>query len=355
MNEIKQSKPNRSIDFAKLYGDLKKHRRLYYRVLPITFVVAAILMWSVPNYYTCSVELSPELSNRSSSSSSLASLASSFGVNLGSGMGRSSDALFPTLYPDLMASVDFRASLFKVKVKPKNSAQEYTYYDYIKDVQKEPWWGKLVKAFFGIFKSDEKEKEINPRHLTKKQTTMAKALGKRITCQVDKKTMVITISVKDNDPDVCTTMVDSTMMLLQQYITDYRTKKARVDLNYYRKMSEEAKAKYEHAARVYAEFADANLNSFQERVRQKRSELETEMTLQRSVYQQVVAQQKQAEMKVQEETPAFAVIQASTTPAKKAGPKRAQSCLVFLFLAFLATSVYVLHKEGDLKMLLGIS
>ena len=77
------------------------------------------------------------------------------------------------------------------------------------------------------------------------------------------------------------------------------------------------------------------------------------MTLQRSVYQQVVAQYQQAEMKLQEDTPAFAVIQASTIPAKKAGPMRSKICLFFIVLAFLATSLYILYKEEDLKLLLG--
>jgi uncharacterized protein involved in exopolysaccharide biosynthesis len=143
------------------------------------------------------------------------------------------------------------------------------------------------------------------------------------------------------------------MALLQRFITDYRTKKARIDLEHYKKLSEEARISYEQANRAYARYVDANLHSFQAQVRQKQAELETEAQLQRGVYQQVVGQLKQAEMKVQEETPAFAVIQGSTVPVKRAGPPRKKMCLLALFLAFLATSVYVIHKEGDLKMFIG--
>jgi hypothetical protein len=148
-------------------------------------------------------------------------------------------------------------------------------------------------------------------------------------------------------------MADSAMALLQRYITDYRTSKARVDLEYNKKILNEAKAKYEKASRAYAAYADANLHSFQERILQRKSELETEMMLQRTVYQQVVAQYQQAEMKLQEDTPAFAVIQDSTIPAKKTGPRRGVACLLSLFLAVVAISLYALYKEGDYKMLLG--
>ena len=356
MTENKKTTPKRNpIDYGKLYRDLLKYKRLYFIVLPVAFVLAALYMLSIPNYYTCTVKLSPELSNRSASTSSLASLASSFGVKLGSGMGSGSDALFPTLYPDLMASVDFKADLFKIKVRPEDANQEYTYYDYRKDIKKKPWWSNVIKDVLGMFKSDEPETStINPRKLTEKQNEMAAAIGKDITCSVDKKTMVISLSVKDTDPVVCMTMADSTMALLQRYITDYRTSKARVDLEYNKKLLNEAKTKYEKASRAYAAYADANLHSFQERILQRKSELETEMILQRSVYQQVVAQYQQAEMKLQEDTPAFAVIQASTIPAIKAGPKRALSCLFLLFIAFLGTSIFALFKEGDLKMFIGL-
>ena len=119
---ISKKKP---IDYGKIYHDLLKYKRLYYIVLPVAFALAAFITLSIPNYYTCTVKLSPELSNRSTSTSSLAALASSFGVKLGSGMGSSSEALFPTLYPDLMTSVDFKADLFRIKVRPKDSAQDY--------------------------------------------------------------------------------------------------------------------------------------------------------------------------------------------------------------------------------------
>jgi uncharacterized protein involved in exopolysaccharide biosynthesis len=78
------------------------------------------------------------------------------------------------------------------------------------------------------------------------------------------------------------------------------------------------------------------------------------MVLQRTVYQQVMAQFQQAEMKLQEDTPAFAVIQASTIPAMKSGPKRSVACLFCLFLAFIGVTVYVLYKEDDLKPIFGL-
>ena len=345
-----------SIDFSKIFKDLLKHKTLYYKVLPLAFVLAAIYALSLPNYYSCTVKLSPELSG-SGSKSGLASLASSFGVNLGAAMGNSTEALFPTLYPDLMNSVDFKTSLFEVPVTREEDQKTFTYYDYLMNEQKAPWWSKAKKAFFDLFKSDEEEQEtkVDPFRLTKPQTDIVKAIDKNVVCDVDKKTMVITINVTDQDPLICATMADSVKTRLQKFITDYRTSKARVDLKYNQKLYGEAKAKYEQARDAYARFSDSHREVSSQSAQTKQADLQNEMQMQQQIYQQVVAQLQQAEMKVQQETPAFTTLQSATVPVLKSGPKRAQMCLIFLFLAFLGTTAWILYKEDDLKPLLGLS
>lgn len=83
-------------------------------------------------------------------------------------------------------------------------------------------------------------------------------------------------------------------------------------------------------------------------------DLENEMQLQFNNYNAVAQQLQLAEAKVQEDTPAFTTLQSATVPVKKAGPSRAKMVLIFLFLAFLGTTVYILNKENQLKPLLGM-
>ena len=352
-----------SIDFAKIFQDLFKYKKLYYKVLPATFVIVALIALSLPNYYNCTVKLSPEMSG-SKSQSGLASLASSFGVNLGTTGGIGTEALFPTLYPDLMSSVDFKASLFEVPVTIEGNQEEgekdrtMSYYTYLKDEQKSPWWSAAIsgtiKFIVSLFKDPEPEEEkVDPFRLTKEQTDIVKAIDKNVICDVDKKTMVITIDVTDQDPLICATMADSVKTRLQKFITDYRTSKARVDLEYNKKMLVEAQAKYDQARDRYAAFADSHRAVTSKSAQTKVTDLQTEMQMRSQILQQVIAQMQEAEMKVQENTPAFTTLQSATVPVVKAGPKRAQMCLIFTFLAFLCTSVYILYKEDDLKQFMG--
>ena len=359
-------KEESSIDFGKIFKDLLKHKRLYYKVLPITFVVASILALSIPNYYNCTVMLSPEMSSSTTSKSGLLSLASSFGVNLGQGAaGMGTEALFPTLYPDLVNSTDFKTSLFPVPVTIEGDKEEgekdrtMSYYDYLENEQKAPWWSYVFKAPFKLislfFDKKPEVKKIDPFRLTKKQAEVVKLLDKKVVCDVDKKTMVITISVTDQNPVIAATMADTVKNRLQKFITDYRTSKARVDLEYNKKITAETKVRYEKARQKYAEFMDSNQDIILQTVRQKQTDLENEMQLQYNAYTQVAAQLLAAEAKVQQETPAFTTLQSATVPVKKEGPKRAQMCLIFLFLAFLGTTAWILYKEDDLKPLLGLS
>ena len=348
-----------SMDFGQIFAALKKHKRLYYKVLPIVFVVACVYTLGLRNYYTCEVKLSPELSTKSSRTSGLAALASQFGMNMTSGaMG--SEALFPTLYPDLMNSVDFKASLFNVPVHKKDSTRIISYYDYLAYEQKQSWWGAAISAPFKLLgeligtKDTIDQHKVNPFMLTKEQSEIVKVIDKKVVCDVDKKTMVITINVTDQDPLICATIADSVQRRLQNFITDYRTKKAKVDLEYNRKLFKEAKARYDKARQLYASYSDANQDMILQSYKTKLVDLENEMQLQFNNYNAVAQQLQLAEAKVQEDTPAFTTLQSATVPVKKAGPGRAKMVLIFLFLAFLGTTVYILNKENQLKPLLGM-
>ena len=355
------------IDLAKILQDIRKHKKLYYKVLPIVFVLAVVYSLSLPSYYRCTVKLSPELSG-TRSANSLLSLASSFGVNLGSATGgMGTEALFPTLYPELINSTDFKASLFQVPVtiegNKKKGEKDRTmpYCEYLAKEQKSPWWSNAIKGFFSIFSSSEGDlqvdniQNVNPFRLTKKQAQIAKAIEKNVDCKVDKKTMVITIKVTDQDPVICATMADSVKTRLQDFITDYRTSKVRSDLAYNKKIFDEAKARYEKARDIYTRYSDTHRELSSQTALTKQSDLLNEMQIQQQLFQQVIAHVQQAEMKVQQETPAFTTLQSATVPVRKAGPSRATICITFLFIAFLATTARILYKEGDLKYLFGLS
>ncbi len=341
-----------SIDFKALWNAIVKHKKLYFKVWPITFAVVCIITLSMPNIYKCQVTLAPELGGKASSASGLASLASSFGVNIGGGASSMGDAITPMLYPDLMNSVDFKTALFGVKVQRKSDAKPMTYYDYLMNEQKKPWWSNL----FGLLKPEvSKLEQVNKFELTKEQEKVAKAIAANVICSVDKKTSVITIDVTDQDPRVAAQMADSVMTRLQDFLTAYRTKKARHDLAYAVSLQKQAKKEFEHARQLYVDYMDSNMDVTLVSAQQKQTDLENDMQLKYNNYNTLNAQVIAGQAKVQEETPAFTTLQSATVPLRKDSPKRAQIVLIWLFLATLCTTAWAWYKEDQLKSLLGLS
>ena len=339
-----EDKEKKQIDFKDIWQALLKHKRLFIKVIAATFVIACALTLSLPNYYTAGVTLAPEMSGKTSGGS-LSALASSFGVSLGAS--GTSDAINPMLYPDMMNSVDFKTSLFPIIVHEIDSDKSFTYYEYIKEHQKVPWWTAAKKAVFSLFvrKDEDEDAEVNPFMLTKEQNGIIRVMNKKISCDVDKKTNVISINVTDQDPLVAATIADSVKQRLQDAITAYRTSKARVDLEYNKKLYKEVKEKYDVALQQYAAYADANTNVILQRDRNKLTALENEMQLRYQAYTSVAAQLQAAEAKVQEETPAFTTLQNATVPVKKTGPSRSKLVILYCFLVGLITCIYVLYKE----------
>ena len=364
--QIQQQKGG--IDFMHIAQLAWKHRKLYYKVLGITFVVACIIGFSIPKTYKCEVMLAPELSS-SSSSNSLLSLASSYGLRVGSSsMIGNSDALFPTLYPDMMISTDFLTSLFPIQIRQTDSLTTKSYYDYLKNDQKRAWWSAAIGGVIGgianvvssMFASDKDSLELNdaqvdPFMLTDDQTNIAELVARKVVCDVDQKTLVITIDVVDQDPLVCATLADSVKNRLQAFITKYRTNKARVDLEYYDNLCRESKAQYDKARQIYADFVDANNDLILASERAKQTDLENEMQLRYNAYVNYSSLRQGAEARVQQATPAFTTLQNATVPVKPVGPRKKRIVLIFFFLAIMGTTAYLLHKENELLPMLGLS
>ena len=144
-------------------------------------------------------------------------------------------------------------------------------------------------------------------------------------------------------------MADSVRVKLQKFITDYRTRKARTDLEYYTKLTRDAKSDYEKARRLYASYADANVDLALESFKAKQEDLENDMQMKFSLYNQIAQQVQMARARIQEKTPAFTQLQPATVPLKKDAPKRMTITLGYMFFAFILTTIYILIKDSKAK------
>ena len=337
---------------------LLAHKKIIIRNCVVAGVVFAALILCVPRYYKCEVALAPEFDNSSASLGSFSSIASSLGINLGGGM--NSDAISPSLYPDLINSKEFLVSLFDVKITTDDGKLKTNYYDYINKHQKAAWWTvgfRAVKRFFkNIFTSEDnndqnKQIEIDPFRLNKKQYGVAEAISNKISCSVDPVNYIITISVTDQDPLVCASVADSVREHLQLFITRYRTGKARNDMEYYQDLMNKAKQDYDKAINAYSAYSDSHKNIIMQSYISQRDELENDMRVKFNIYTALQQQVEQAKARVQERTPAFTTLKCASVPIKPDGPKRVIYTLLIIVFTFFTTAFYLLSGKKILAQL----
>lgn len=343
MEENKIKNPD-VIDLRLVVKKIRDNRKVFYKVLPIVFVVSCIYIFSQPRYYTADTKLAPEM--ESSAAGSIGSIASAFGFDL-SNM-QTSDAITPLLYPDLMEDNTFITNLFNIKVQSLDGEINTTYHDYLKKHQKSAWYKAPIRWVKNLFKSKKKggiAKEFDPYQLPEDEDKIAEAIRGNIKISIDKKTGLITINAKAQDPLICKTIADSVQNRLQEFITDYRTSKARNDYLYYKALVAEAKNEYEKTRQYYGSLSDANSKVALRSVELKMEDVENDMQLKFNAYTTLNTQMQAAKAKVQERTPAFTVVKGAAVPIKPAGPKRMLFVAGMLILAFFGTSFYLVRKD----------
>lgn len=334
------------IDLRLVIKKIRANKRLFYKTLPIAFVISCVYIFSIPRYYTSEAKIAPEMGN-SMEGGTIGSIAASFGFDL-SDM-QTSDAITPLLYPDLMDDNGFVTRMFNIQVRDAEGEIKTTYYDYLKNHQKDAWFKYPLHWIKELLPKDADSNEENvafdPYDLSRADNDIAEAIRGNIKISIDKKTGVITIVTKAQDKLICKTLADSVMSQLQEFIIDYRTNKARNDYEYYKKLVADAKSDYETVRRKYGATSDANMEVTMKSMELLLTDLENDMQLKFNTYTTMCTQLEAAKAKVQDRTPAFTIIEGAAVPVKPAGPKRMIFVIGMMFLTFIGTSFYITKKD----------
>ncbi len=344
------NKKEEVIDLREVFRKIKSRKRLFIKVLIITFILSCAWILPKPRTYTSTVTLAPEMTD-GASGGSLGSIAASFGFSMNDM--QTTDAIYPNIYPELISSTGFVTGLFDVKVQTEDGSVNTDYYTYLTKHQKSSFWSWPVhqlKKWIKSWSSDSNSKpatdgKVDPARLTEEQEKVVEAITAMITCDIDKKNNIISITVIDQDRIICATMADSVCARLQDYIIDYRTKKARVDVAYYEDLLEKAKVEYDEAVKTYNEFNDARYGMYLESDLSNKRVLQNEVQAKLEMYNSLNVQLQTAKAKLQERTPSFTVIQCASAPNKPSGPKRMIFVFAMMVLATLCTVVYVFKKD----------
>lgn len=327
------------IDLLKM---VKHNKKAYLINFFVTTVVALIIAFSLPLRYTSSIKMIPIISN-GNSMDGLSAAASMMGVNL-NGMGDNEDPFSIDIYPEIIQSTVFLEKLAHTQVKMNDSIKKMPLSSYFLNYQKKPWWSFSLP----FLKKDKDNNSINKNdkyRISEEDEKLYKEIDDCINLKVDAGTGEITIDVTMQDPYIATLTADNVCKMLQKHILDYRTNKAKQDLEYYEKLSEQSRVEYLKSMRAYANYADANVDAILMGYKSKESALENEMQIKFNNYSQMEQRKEAAKAKLLAKTPVFNVIQPAYVPLKKSAPRRMVLLLMFNIIAMSGQTMYFLVKR----------
>lgn len=333
------------VDWQAYFNKVWKGRKTITRTTITFTIIGFITALSMTKLYSVEVTLAPELGNNGGGGSGFGGIASMLSMG-GIQLGNSSDAYSLTLYPEVVSSTPFMFGLFDVPVKDLENEIDTTFYGYLTrekfSVLALP--GKAIGAILKYLITDTDtlgdQSGIDIFRLTKQQNKVIKYLRKTIVAEVDKTTGETKITVTLDNPLIAATIADSVCSHLRDYIINYRTSKAREDLNYFQQLADESHREYEKASLALANYQDHNRGLVLHSIISEGTRLQNELNISSQVYSQMEQRAKMARAKVQEEKPVFAVIQPASVPLESIN-SRLKVLIIFMFMGFVFSTAWV--------------
>lgn len=335
----KHLQAKQAINWLKLFQKIYASRKLILQACAFGSIVGVVIILSTPHEYTAST-LTAHESARRRTSSVISTLTDDIddGANSFTTTGR--DAIYPSLYRYVINSTPFLLRLFDIKVRMQEGRTTMPLVLYLSEYQKRPWWSvitsipsKLIGWGMSLFSQSGNKQEVKknktdtiiskvPFLLTRKESAIASIIASRINIKVDKKKRTITLSVTMQDPQVAAIVADTVETFLREYMTEYRTNKARRLLEYNEALCKEAQDKYYQAQDRYTQYADANRNLVMLTSRTELANLQSEMRLALTTYNQIEKQVRAAKARVDRIMPVYTVIQPVTIPINPSKPNK---------------------------------
>lgn len=325
---------------------LKDSRRTVLWCMIAFLVLGVLYSVSKPNEYTTTIRVMPELKSAAGTGGlgDLKSLAGLAGVNLDNAS--TPEAIRPDLYPDIVQSVPFTLHLLSQPVVTSGQKKPYPLQDFLAEQGKNAFLGRLMGG-------GEAEKPVTDTapgtggtlQLTKLQEGLSRQLNQQVSASIDKKSGIMLITSSMPDPTVSALVAQHTLDHLTKYVTDYRTGKARQQVNFLNHQVTNARQRYQATEYALSAYRDRNRSLFLNTAKIEEQRLQADFLLAQTVYSDLSKQLEQARIKVQEEAPVFEVLEPARVPLMKSGPKRAAITIAFtLFGALLGLGVFLVRR-----------
>lgn len=272
----------------------------------------------------------PEVqSQQSGASGLLQQYGGMLGISGADLQGGQEGSIPPQLYPNIVQSLPYQVELMNTEVYFSDYDTTATVHGFFTEIYAPSVLGYLKEFTVGLpgkiiklFKTEEQDFRPLPKKvdrdsvlsLTEEQMETVEKLRERLNVSVDQETGVLTLRTEFPDPQAAAEVGQVGIRLLKANVKEYRTEKARQNLEFVQEQVQEAKKRFEEAQQRLAEFRDSNQGQLSNRAQSREQELQSAYDLTFNLYNSLSQRLEQAKLDLQEETPVLAVLQPVSVP-----------------------------------------
>lgn len=352
------------IDLIALAKTFWSGRRIVIKSILICGILGFLIAVTSPKEFVATTVMVPSGSGGGSQLGGLGGLAAMAGININTASG--SD-LSPAIYPQILSSLPYQRELMKTPLNFSTLREPVTFFDYYSGIQKPNLLFKYTIGLPGVIlglpgtilsaiKGESKEKVVtgedkNPIELTGKQQSVRQVLSGLISLNVNAKDGTLTLSSKMPEALAAAQLGQRAQELLQQYIIEFKIKKAKTNLDFIQQRYDETAQKFESAQQRLATFSDRNKNVSLATAKTEEERLTRQYNLIYGIYSELAKQLEQAKIQVKQDTPVFTIIEPIIVPTIRSKPNRPMILFMWLFIGGVLGTGIVFGKEfiGSIK------
>ena len=316
------------IEIAKIIWNAKKLIAAISSFFVLIGVVTSLLS---PIIYTSSTTFIPS-SQEGSSGSGLSGVASLVGINLGAMS--SGNEIPSSMYPQFSESVEFKRLMLEEFIDEKKQVVFKNYLADYYSVDNNSELNNSNKSFVSEFEND-----------------LFNIINDILTISVNQKDGFVTISANMPESEYAAYAAINARNILQKIIINNKIKSAKQNLEFSEEQLKSKKIEFDEIQNKLGYFNDSNLNIVTSSIINERKKLEAEFQIINAVMVELSKQVEQNKLQVSKDTPVFSIVKEAAMPVLRSSPKRTQMVLIFGFIGFILSTVFVIIKDPLISIL----
>lgn len=332
------------------------------RLLAFTLVglfLGILIAFTSPKEYSSSSLVILEETESAGQLGQMGALAGLAGISIPQMQGDQT-RLSSDLFPEVIHSRDFLLGIMKEPFYFNTKGKEMTLEEYYMEEKPGNIVTKAVNLILniparliGLFSSEELVIEDVPSgkdeasvvpyvSVTSSEIFTINQLKERIL--IDNKMKLIELNVTMPEALIAAKVNAMVFERLIDYITEYKTVKQKISLEFIEERAKESEEKFHQAQMKLASYRDSNQGMVSRRAMTKEEELQFEFNIAFNIYNSMKQELEQAAIQLKKDTPIFTVMEKASIPLGPSKPNKPLILVFSIFLGFLIGVMYNIYR-----------